>query len=40
VAYIATTWLYVLARRGDLRVWHLVVNLVLYVGYVLVMLLH
>jgi cation:H+ antiporter len=40
VAYIAAAWLYVLARRGDLRVWHLIVNLVLYVGYVLVMLLH
>ena len=40
VAYAAATWLYVLARRGDLRVWHLILNLVLYVGYVAVMLLH
>jgi hypothetical protein len=31
-------WMMVLAARGDLRVWHLVVNGVIYVMYVAVML--
>jgi cation:H+ antiporter len=38
VAYLAGFWLYLLARRGELRVWHLGVNGALYVGYIAVML--
>lgn len=38
VTYVAGLWLFVLARRGDLRLWHLAVNGVIYVGYVSVML--
>ncbi len=38
VTYAAALWLFVLARRGDLRVWHLGVNFTLYILYVSVML--
>ncbi|MSR14694.1 MAG: sodium:calcium antiporter [Gammaproteobacteria bacterium] len=38
VAYLAGFWLYLLARRGGLRVWHLGVNGALYVAYVTAML--
>lgn len=38
VTYAAGIWLFVLARRGDLRLWHLAVNGAIYVGYVSLML--
>lgn len=38
VTYVAAFWMYMLARQGDLRVWHFGVNLALYVLYVAVML--
>ncbi len=38
VAYLAGFWLYLLARRGGLRVWHLGINGALYVTYVAVVL--
>jgi cation:H+ antiporter len=38
VTYLAGCWMMLLARRGDLRVWHLAVNGLIYVIYVSVML--
>lgn len=38
VTYSAGIWLFLLAHRGRLRVWHLFVNGVVYVSYVVVML--
>lgn len=38
VTYAAGLWMFALARRGDLRLWHLAVNGVIYVGYVSLML--
>jgi len=38
VTYAAGFWMYLLARRGDLRLWHLAVNGVIYVGYLSVVL--
>lgn len=37
VTYAAALWLYVLSRRGALRVWHLMVNGVVYVAYITTM---
>jgi cation:H+ antiporter len=38
VTYVAGLWLFMLARTGDIRVWHFSVNLALYALYVAVML--
>ncbi|MGD9601076.1 MAG: sodium:calcium antiporter [Gammaproteobacteria bacterium] len=38
VTYVAAVWMFLLARRGTLRVWHFGVNLLLYVSYVSLML--
>jgi cation:H+ antiporter len=38
VTYAAGLWMYLLARRGQLRIWHLGVNGLLYVTYVYIVL--
>jgi len=38
VTYVAAFWMFMLARQGDLRVWHFGVNFALYALYVSVML--
>jgi len=38
VTYVAGIWMFMLARQGDIRVWHLIPNLGLYLLYVGVML--
>ncbi len=38
VAYVAAFWVFMLARQGDLRVWHFGVNFALYILFVSVML--
>ncbi len=35
VTYLAGLWMFWLARRGDLRIWHLGINGALYFGYVI-----
>lgn len=40
VTIAAAAWLTLLSHRGQLRVWHLLVNGVLYVGYLAYVLLH